>query len=54
MSAKITILDRRAFRQPNIALAADPAGQSVGDPARIDLRFEQGLLALIDGACPSR
>jgi AcrR family transcriptional regulator len=35
------------------ALATDPAAQSVGDPARIDLRFEQGLLALIDGASPS-
>jgi AcrR family transcriptional regulator len=34
-------------------LARDPAARTIGDPGRLDQRFERGLRALLDGASPA-
>jgi Tetracyclin repressor-like, C-terminal domain len=34
-------------------LVRDPAAQTIGDPGRLDQRFERGLRALLDGASPA-
>jgi hypothetical protein len=34
-------------------LVRDPAARTIGDPGRLDQRFERGLRALLDGASPA-
>ena len=34
-------------------LVGDPAARTIGDPSRLDQRFESGLRALLDGASPA-